>query len=175
MIGGWRVQRLDGETRREPPPGIGPCVVLDNVRSAYNVGSIMRTCEGAGVRHLYLCGISAYPPNPKVLKTSLGAEKTLAWSHHLSTLAVVKQLREEGLAIISLELTDRSVPYTEIEYPSETALVFGHETGGVAAPLLDCSDHVVEIPLVGRKNSLNVSVSVGVILFELLRRRWADR
>jgi 23S rRNA (guanosine2251-2'-O)-methyltransferase len=172
MTGGtWNVRRSD---RRDAPRAHaehGPVVVLDNIRSALNVGSIFRTCDAAAVRHLYLGGITALPPNPQLLKTALGAQETVPWSHRLSTVELVEELHAEGFCIVAVELTDRSVPYTQATYPVDTALVFGHEVAGVAVPVLDRSDQVVEIPMFGRKNSLNVATSVGVILFEILRRR----
>lgn len=171
----WNVRCCDREEAVRSPPGHAPYVVLDNIRSAFNVGSIFRTCEAAGARKLYLCGITAKPPNRRVLKTSLGTEKTLPWSHVLSTLELIQELRAKGIGIVSVELTDRSRPYTDVEYPEETALVFGHEVSGVAVPILESSDMVIEIPMLGRKNSLNVATSVGVVLFELLRRRLTGR
>ncbi|MBW2278400.1 MAG: RNA methyltransferase [Deltaproteobacteria bacterium] len=171
MSARWQVRRFDRRRPQRHPAEPGPCVVLDNIRSAFNVGSVFRTCEAAGTAHLYLCGISAAPPNPRVLKTSLGAEAVLPWSHHLSSTEVIENLRRQGIAIISVELTDRSQPYTAVDYPPRCALVFGHEVAGVAVPILERSDLVVEIPMLGRKNSLNVATSVGVVLFELVRRR----
>jgi 23S rRNA (guanosine2251-2'-O)-methyltransferase len=169
----WRVRRFDAEAATPPPPGRGPRVVLDNIRSAFNVGSIFRTCDAGGVEHLHLCGISASPPNPKVLKTALGAERTVPWSHHVDAGALLRELRAAGYAIFAVERTERSVPYTEVVFPSKCALVFGHEVAGVARPLLDAADRVIEIPMLGRKNSLNVATSAGIVLFELVRRRLA--
>jgi 23S rRNA (guanosine2251-2'-O)-methyltransferase len=177
MHASWGVRRFDGGA---PPPrlrGQGCQVVLDNIRSAFNVGSIFRTCDAAGVAHLHLCGISATPRNPRVVKTSLGAERTVPWSHHISTAEVLGRLRGSGVALVAVELTARSVPYTELEYPESVAFIFGHEVAGIAIPILEQSDHVIEIPMLGHKNSLNVATSVGVILFEAVRRRLlrADR
>ena len=167
----WEKRCSDREGPPRPPPGPGPYVILDNIRSAFNVGAIFRTCEAAAIRRLYLCGISAHPPNPRVLKTSLGTEKTLPWEHILSTEETVRKLRERRIHIVSVELTNRSIPYTLAHYPEEVALVFGHEVAGVSSEILDLSDQVIEIPMLGRKNSLNVATSVGVVLFELVRRR----
>jgi len=156
-------------------PGEGPRVVLDNIRSAFNVGSIFRTAEAAGAEHLFLCGISATPANPRVVKTALGAEGVLPWSHHISTAEVLARLRADGVALIAVEVSERSVPYTALAFPERVAFIFGHEVAGIAVPILEQSDHVVEIPMLGHKNSLNVATSVGVILFEALRRRMARR
>ncbi|MBD3235390.1 MAG: TrmH family RNA methyltransferase [Candidatus Eisenbacteria bacterium] len=173
MSARWRVRRAD---RRERPAGVpararGPTVLLDNIRSAWNVGSIFRSCEGAGVRHLHLCGISAYPPNPRVCKTALGAERMVPWSHHPQALPVVVELAARGSAIYAIELTDRSQPYDAVSFPEDVTLIFGHETAGVALPLLERAGRVLEIPMAGRKNSLNVAVSVGIVLFEVRRQR----
>ncbi len=170
----WHVRRFD---RRRPPglpAGRAPAVVLDNIRSALNVGSIFRTCDAAGVAHLYLAGITALPPNPKLLKTALGAEAMVPWSHHLSVTDLVNDLKRAGRAIVAVELTNRSVPYTEADYPADMALVFGHEVAGVSLPVLERSDLVIEIPMYGRKNSINVATSVGIVLFEVIRRRLAE-
>jgi 23S rRNA (guanosine2251-2'-O)-methyltransferase len=167
---GWQVQRRDRPAGDGPPAG-GPEVVLDNIRSAFNVGAIFRTCEAAGVAHLYLCGISAHPPNPRVLKTALGAAELVPWTHELSTVALVDRLRAQGRTIVAVELTQRSSPYTSVAYPRQAVFVFGHEVAGVALPVLDRADHVVQIPMRGRKNSLNVATSVGIVLFEWVRQR----
>ncbi|MCK4412879.1 MAG: RNA methyltransferase [Candidatus Eisenbacteria sp.] len=165
------VQHLDRQEPDPPQGWIGPRVVLDNVRSAFNVGAIFRTCEAAGVAHLHLCGISAAPPNPRVLKTSLGAERSLPWSHHISAEAVAGNLRAAGVTLVAVEVTQRSLPYTALTYPPEVAFIFGHEVAGIAEPLLAQADMVIEIPMLGRKNSLNVATSVGIVLFEVVRQR----
>jgi tRNA G18 (ribose-2'-O)-methylase SpoU len=170
-----RVRRFDGDAEAPPLPGRGPRVVLDNIRSAFNVGSIFRTCDAAGVEHLHLCGISACPPNPQVAKTALGAERSVPWSHQIDARELLEGLRREGFALFAVERTDRSLPYTDVPYPERCALVFGHEVAGVARPLLEMADQVIEIPMLGQKNSLNVATSVGVVLFELVRRRRATQ
>jgi len=168
-----RARRFDREGEAPRPLRCGPQVVLDNIRSAFNVGSVFRTCDAAGVAHLHLCGISACPPNPKLLKTSLGAERTVPWSHCIDARECLARLRAAGVALFAVERTEGSLPYTAVEYPERCALIFGHEVAGVAAPLLEMADRVIEIPMLGRKNSLNVATSVGVVLFELVRRRLA--
>jgi 23S rRNA (guanosine2251-2'-O)-methyltransferase len=175
MPTGWNVSRFDREVDSSSPPGLGPAVVLDNIRSAFNVGSIFRTCDAAGARHLYLGGICPYPPNPKLLKTSLGAEQFVPWTHTLSTIECVEKLASEGVSIVSVELTDQSTSYIDADYPENVAFVFGHEVAGVAVPILNLSNRVVQIPMQGRKNSLNVGTSVGVVLFEHLRRQLNSR
>jgi len=169
MSAAWGVRHYDRPAAH--PRAQRPLrVILDNIRSAYNVGAILRTCEAAGVEHIHLCGISATPANPKVLKTALHAEHMLPWSHHISALEVIDQLRSAGWACYAVELTARSRPYDAVRYPPRTALLFGHEVAGVAEPLLRKMDAVVEIPMQGRKNSLNVATSVGVVVFEVSRQ-----
>ena len=146
-------------------------MLLDNVRSAFNVGAILRTCDAAGAAHLYLCGISAAPPNPRVLKTSLGAEQWVPWSHHISAEAVATELRAAGVTLVAVEVTERSIPHTALTYPPEVAFIFGHEVAGVAEPLIAQADVTIEIPMLGRKNSLNVATSVGIVLFEFVRQQ----
>lgn len=170
----WHVYTRDRQRARRSAPGAAPHVVLDNVRSAFNVGSVFRTCEAAGAAHLHLGGISAYPPNPRVLKTALGADRMVPWTHSLSTVEAVEALRADGRAIIAVELTDRSWPYHEVSYPEDVVFVFGHEVSGVAVPILERADLVVEVPMMGRKNSLNIATSVGVILFDHLTRRLTE-
>ena len=171
MTNRWNVSRFDREGEIKPPSVSGPIVVLDNIRSAFNVGSIFRTCDAAGVSHLYLGGISPYPPNPKLVKTSLSSENFVPWTHELSTLEIVEKLSNSGISIVSVELTDKSVDYQEADYKQQIAFVFGHEVAGVAVPILDKSDLVIQLPMMGHKNSLNVGTSVGVVLFDHLRRR----
>ncbi len=167
----WDVYHQDRRRAPGPPPGSPPRVLLDNIRSAFNVGSVFRTCEAVGVRHLHLCGICAYPPNARVLKTALGADRMVSWNHSLSAVEEVERLRKAGVQVLSVELTDRSRPYHEIDYPADVVFVFGHEVSGVAVPILDRSAAVIQIPMMGRKNSLNIATSVGVILFDHLVRR----
>lgn len=145
-------------------------IVLDNLRSAFNVGSIFRTSEGAGVEWIHLCGITPYPPNPKLEKTARGACALVPWSHHVDTMEAIRSLRTQGFALAALELTDRSVDYRSLPYPKHTAFILGHEVAGVTRPVLETADWVVEIPLRGRKNSLNVATTCGIVLFEILRQ-----
>lgn len=145
-------------------------IVLDNLRSAFNVGSIFRTSEGAGVEHIHLCGITPYPPNPKLEKTSRGACALVPWSHHVDTMEAIRHLRSQGFALAALELTDRSVDYRSLPYPKPIAFILGHEVAGVTRPVLEAADWVIEIPLRGRKNSLNVATTCGIVLFEILRQ-----
>ncbi len=171
MTAQWQVRRFDRTAAPAPSLPGRVRVVLDNIRSAYNIGSILRTSEAAGIEHLHLCGISATPDNPKVVKTALGAERMVSWSHHIATAEVLDELRAQGWALIAVELTDRGARHDLFDYPQKCALIFGHEVAGVPPALLARCDAVIEIPMLGRKNSLNVATSVGIVLFEIVRRR----
>jgi len=147
-------------------------VVLDNVRSAQNVGSFFRTADAFGIEHIALCGISATPPNREIHKTALGSELSVAWSYYPTTLECVAKLREEGYKIIAIEQIEGATMLDEFRAASDTkyALVFGNEVEGVDQAIADIVDGAIEIPQVGTKHSLNVSVSAGVLMWEFFRQ-----
>lgn len=144
-------------------------VVLDNLRSAQNVGSFFRTGDAFAVEHIALCGITPTPPSRDIHKTALGAEMTVAWSHHDDTARCIGELRERGYRILSIEqvegaeMLDSFRPERGVKY----ALVFGNEVMGVSQQVVDLSDGAIEIPQLGTKHSLNVSVSGGVVLWQM--------
>lgn len=158
--------RMTPEQYRQRP-GTGAVVVLDNIRSAHNVGSAFRTCDCFGMDKLWLCGICAVPPSAEIHKTGLGAEDSVPWEHCGSTLEVIGKLREEGYTIVSVEQTVNSVSLGEFipEKDAKYAFVFGNEVDGVSQQAVDMSDFSVEIPQSGTKHSLNVSVCIGVVLW----------
>ncbi len=141
-------------------------IILDNIRSAYNVGSIFRTADATGCAKIYCCGISAYPPNPKLVKTALGATQYVPWEYFDQTTDAVKTLQEKSIPVFAVELTQNSKNYKEMKYPKEFALVFGHEINGVGQPVLDTADETIHIPMRGQKKSLNVATVAGVVMFE---------
>lgn len=147
-------------------------VVLDNVRSAQNVGSFFRTADAFGISHIALCGISCTPPNREIHKTALGAEQSVAWSYHPTTLECIAQLRQEGYRIIAVEQIEGSTMLNSFraEQGTKYALVFGNEVEGVDQAVADVVDGAIEIPQVGIKHSLNVSVSAGVLMWEMFRQ-----
>ena len=136
----WTIYRRDRDVPLTDRPGRGTVVVLDNIRSALNVGAIFRTCDAAGIDHLFLGGITAAPTNPKVIKTALGAERMVPWTQRLATTEIVNDLQGAGYAIVAVELTDRSTPLPEFVFPLKSALIFGHEVAGVAVPVLRVDD-----------------------------------
>ena len=147
--------------------GCGTVAVLDNIRSAHNVGSAFRTCDAFGIDRLYLCGICAAPPSPEIHKSALGAEDSVPWEHRQDTLEVIAELRSRGYTIISVEQAVGSVMLDEFrrEPGRRYALIFGNEVEGVSQAAVDASDMALEIPQWGTKHSLNVSVSMGVVLW----------
>jgi tRNA G18 (ribose-2'-O)-methylase SpoU len=164
--------RLSPEQYKERPES-GLVTVLDNVRSAYNVGSVFRSADAFGVDKIYLCGICPTPPSVEIHKTALGAEESLAWQHEADTLEIVKHLKSEGYTIISVEQTHNSLKLISPEALPETqktALIFGNEVEGVQQSVVDASDFSLEIPQYGTKHSLNVAVSVGIVLFAFTSR-----
>ena len=147
-------------------------VVLDNVRSAQNVGSFFRTADAFGIEHIALCGISSTPPNREIHKTALGSEQSVAWSYYDTTLECVAKLREEGYRIIAIEQIEGSTMLNNFvaERDTKYALIFGNEVEGVDQAVVDVVDGAIEIPQVGIKHSLNVSVSAGVLMWEMFRQ-----
>lgn len=161
------LHRVDTLKYRELPPS-GIVLVLDNIRSAHNIGSAFRTADAFKADKIYLCGICACPPSAEIHKSALGAEDSVPWEHSGDTLSTVRDLRARGYIIISAEQTVNSVPLQQFRpKPGEKyAIVFGNEVDGVQQSVVDASDFAVEIPQFGTKHSLNVSVSVGVVLWQ---------
>jgi len=145
-------------------------VVAENVRSLHNVGSIFRTSDAGKIARLYLCGFSGRPPRDEINKTALGAVKTVPWEYHRDTGEVVQSLKKQGVAIVVLEHTDCSVPYTAASYQFPLCLVVGNEVEGISDEVVALADLAVAIPMYGSKQSLNVSVAYGVVLFHLIDR-----
>jgi len=156
-----------------PYEGIGRlpvAVVLDNVRSLYNVGAFFRTVDAAACENLFLCGITGYPPNRAISKTALGAEETVAWRRTPDAFEAILELRQQGYEIAAVETSDRAVDLFDWAPAFPVCLVFGHEVEGVRPELLERCDTHVRIPMLGRKHSLNVATAGGVAIFELLRK-----
>ena len=143
-------------------------VLLDSIRSAYNVGSIFRTSDGAMIKKLYLCGYTPHPPKKEVLKTALGSTESVPWEYTEDPIEVVMKLKNEGVKICALELTDSSIPhYTVQSNQFPLCLIIGNEITGVSHSLIDLCDFSIEIPQYGIKQSLNVAVAYGISIFEL--------
>jgi len=144
--------------------------LLDNIRSAYNVGSIFRTSDSVRIQKLYLCGMTAYPPNEKLEKTSLRSTPFVPWEHCGDPLDALTRIREEGYYIASLETADSSRDYMDFIFPEKTCIVLGHEVDGVSPPILRQSDCVLEVPTWGMKNSLNVASIFSIVVYEIIRQ-----
>lgn len=147
-------------------------VVLDNVRSLYNVGSVFRTSDAFRLQGICLCGITARPPHIEIHKTALGAEDSVAWRYYEDTLECVDNLRKEGYTILSIEQCEGStlLPNLQIDSTKRYAVVMGNEVKGVQQEVVDNSNGCIEIPQYGTKHSMNVSVTAGIIIWEFARQ-----
>ena len=155
----------------DPPHERNPIfVIVENVRSLFNVGAIFRAADGVKARKVFLTGFTGFPPRPEIAKVALGAERAVPWARCEDTRSVIRDLRREGVHILGLEWTDRSLDFQRYPYPFPVAVVVGHEIAGVADETLSVCDASVHIPMYGIKRSLNVSVACGVLLYEVLGR-----
>jgi tRNA G18 (ribose-2'-O)-methylase SpoU len=145
-------------------------VLLDNIRSMDNVGSIFRTADAVGLESLYLCGITAYPPKSAISKTALGAEEAVAWQYNADACQTLAGLRARSYEIAAIETSLHSVDLYEWKPAFPVCILFGHEVDGIRPEPLAMADTHVRIPMVGRKHSLNVATAAGVVLYELLRK-----
>lgn len=166
---------LISETKHHPPlashKNYKYNVLLDNVRSAWNVGSILRSADGFGYTHAYMCGITPTPENEAVTKTSLGAENSVSWSYHKDAVAIVKELKSQNWRITALEETEQSVHIMEMhkqKLEKNSIMIVGNETAGVDPHLLDLCDAVYHIPMSGKKKSFNVAIAFSIAAFALL-------
>jgi 23S rRNA (guanosine2251-2'-O)-methyltransferase len=182
---GWRftfteigvLERVDTERRalaergRRSDAARHPvAAVLEDVRSLWNVGSIFRTADGAGLAKLYLTGITATPPRKEIAKTSLGAEEAVPWEYLPSALDAIRRLRDEGWRIYAIENNETSRLISEADIRPPAALVFGNEVTGVSAPALAAADESLRLPMYGAKASLNVAVAFGIATYEVVER-----
>ena len=150
-------------------------VVLDNVRSCNNIGSFFRTSDALLIDSIYLCGITATPPNKEIHKTALDAEKTVSWKYFEHTEEAVADLKAKGFNVYAIEQIDKSImlPEFEPEEGEKVALVFGNEVKGVQQKIVNLCDGAIEIPQFGTKHSFNVSVSAGIVLWDLFKKmKW---
>lgn len=151
-------------------------VVLDNIRSLHNVGSIFRTSDAFRLQSIFLCGITATPPHKEIHKTALGAEESVEWHYFNKTTEAAEKLKKEGFLLIGIEQTEGSVSLPEFEADKEKkyAVIFGNEVRGVDQKVIDKCDMCLEIPQYGTKHSFNVSVSAGIVLWEMAEK-WLHR
>lgn len=150
-------------------------VLLPDIRSAHNVGSIFRTADAAGVTKIFLAGFTAMPldpagrPQKDIAKTALGAERVVPWEYADDELALITRLKGEGWRIVGVERDGRAVDHRSWQATGPSVLVFGNEVGGISQPVLELCDEIIEIPMRGMKESLNVSVAAGIILYGILQ------
>ncbi|MBT2162464.1 RNA methyltransferase [Zobellia barbeyronii] len=162
------LNRIDVEAFKEADKS--PIViVLDNIRSLNNIGSVFRTSDAFLIEKIYLCGITAQPPHKDIRKTALGATESVAWEYNESTVDLVKSLTVDGYTILAIEQAENAIMLNnlEIDATKKYALVFGNEVKGVSQEVVDASHSVIEIPQYGTKHSLNISVSAGVVIWDV--------
>jgi tRNA G18 (ribose-2'-O)-methylase SpoU len=145
-------------------------VLLDNVRSMYNVGAFFRTADAAGIERLCLCGITAQPPKRGISKTALGAEETVPWEYCWDPVAVAERLRSDGHQLAAVETAPHAVDLFDWKPSFPVCVIFGHEVDGIRPELRERCDLFVQIPMLGKKHSLNVATAGGIVLYELLRK-----
>jgi len=164
--------RVDIETYKTLPKS-PVVVILDNIRSAHNVGSFFRTCDAFLIQHIYLCGITAQPPHREITKTAIGATASVDWTYSEDITGVITDLKTQDFEIIGIEQTDSSIPLSEmlIDADKKYAIIFGNEVQGISESTLPIIDQAVEIPQYGTKHSLNVSVCGGIVLWDFVRAR----
>lgn len=144
-------------------------MIIDNIRSAYNVGSILRTADGAGATKVYICGISAPTYHPSVQKTALGAQEIVDTEYFKNTKEAIEKVKDEGYTVVGVELANNAIDYREYKYPEKTALLMGHEVTGVSEEIQELCDDIIQMPMRGKKESLNVASSAAIVLYESMR------
>ena len=147
-------------------------LVLDDIRSLHNIGSVFRTADAFLIEKIILCGITATPPNKEIHKTALGATETVSWEHHENVLEVIINLKEENITTLAIEQVESSVFLQDfkVQKDKKYALVFGNEVYGVAQEAVALCDGCIEIPQLGTKHSLNISVSAGIVVWDLFKQ-----
>lgn len=146
-------------------------IILDNIRSMHNVGSVLRSADAFSVEKVYLCGITPKPPHREIRKTAIGAEESVTWEVHTDALALAKELKKQGFSLLALEQTEDSTALPTFKPDlgkNKYVLILGHEVEGVNQELIDLCDYALEIPQFGTKHSLNVSVATGIALYQLI-------
>ncbi|WP_269685731.1 RNA methyltransferase [Flavobacterium lacustre] len=147
-------------------------LVLDGIRSLHNIGSVFRTSDAFLIEKIYLCGITATPPNKEIHKTALGATETVAWEHHENVLEVIANLKNEGVTTLAIEQVESAIFLQDfkVDTKQKYALVFGNEVHGVSQEAVALCDGAIEIPQLGTKHSLNISVSAGIVVWDLFQK-----
>lgn len=165
------LQRIDIDTFKQSKK-TPLVVVLDNVRSLHNVGSVFRTADAFRIQHIYLCGITATPPHAEIHKTALGAENAVEWTFFNDTMQVIELLKEQGYVVLSVEQAENSIslPNLTLDATKQYAIVLGNEVKGVQQQVVDACHGCIEIPQFGTKHSLNVSVAAGLVMWDAFKQ-----
>jgi tRNA G18 (ribose-2'-O)-methylase SpoU len=160
---------IEGFKKSEKTPLI---LVLDDIRSLHNIGSVFRTADAFLIEKIHLCGITATPPNKEIHKTALGATETVTWEHNDSVLEVIENLKKENIITLAIEQVESAIflQNFEVEKGKKYALVFGNEVHGVSQEAVAICDGSIEIPQLGTKHSLNISVSAGIVVWDLFQK-----
>lgn len=147
-------------------------IVLNDIRSLHNIGSVFRTADAFLIEKIYLCGITAIPPNKEIHKTALGATETVAWEYHENILEAIETLKDKNIAVLAIEQVEKAtlLQNFEVEKDMKYALVFGNEVYGVSQEAISICDGCIEIPQLGTKHSLNISVSTGIVVWDLFQK-----
>ena len=167
----WELERVSEETFKNQKK-FPVTVILNDIRSLNNIGSFFRTADAFNVEKIYLCGITANPPHRDIQKTALGATETVVWEYRQSIVDLVKELKNDGMTICSIEQTEKTTFLQDVPNLREErfALIFGNEVNGVDQDVINLSDYILEIPQFGTKHILNVSVCAGVVLWEFTKK-----
>lgn len=162
------LQRVDYDTFKNSPK-LPVVIVLDNIRSQHNIGSVFRTCDAFRIQSIFLCGITATPPNREIQKTALGATESVEWKYFDDTREAVRYLKNEGYQVIAVEQTTDSIPLDSfsLENNKKLAFIFGNEVNGVQEDVIESVGMAVEIPQFGTKHSFNVSVTAGIVIWNI--------
>ena len=147
-------------------------IILDDIRSLNNIGSVFRTADAFLIEKIFLCGITATPPNKEIHKTALGATETVTWEHHNDVVSVIQNLKKDGVNVFAIEQVENAVflQDVEIDKTKKYALVFGNEVFGVNQNAISACDGTIEIPQLGTKHSLNIAVSAGIVVWDLFKK-----
>ncbi|MBD3225727.1 MAG: TrmH family RNA methyltransferase [Caldithrix sp.] len=144
--------------------------LIQNIRSMHNVGSIFRTSDGVRLKHLFLTGFTPTPPRKEIDKTALGATDSVPWSYEKDGTKILRQLKKKEINLVVVEHTNKSIPYTDVNYEFPMCLIMGNEVEGISQEIIKQADVAVDIPMLGMKQSLNVSVAYGIIIYHILSR-----
>ena len=147
-------------------------IILDDIRSLHNIGSVFRTADAFLIEKIYLCGITATPPNKEIHKTALGATETVTWEHHANVTTVIENLKKDNITVLAIEQVESAVflQNYEVDKTKKYALVFGNEVFGVSQKAVELCDGCIEIPQLGTKHSLNISVSAGIVVWDFFKQ-----